>query len=97
MVAYWIRSDGKEGVVLKRIDAPFSSGRPNSGGSQLKFKFVETASLVVTGINRARSINLGPYGTGKGTQTLQPAGNPLSPLCYLLNNVLKDTLQKANS
>jgi len=76
-----LRRDGKEGVVLKRIDAPFSPGRPNSGGTQLKFKFVETASFIVTGINRARSVTLGLYGngTGKGSQTLLPAGNVTIP------------------
>lgn len=74
-----LRRDGKEGVVLKRIDAPFSPGRPNSGGTQLKFKFVETASFIVTGINRGRSVTLGLYGTGKGSQTLLPAGNVTIP------------------
>ncbi len=52
--------------MFKEIDAPFSPGRPNSGGSQLKFKFVETASFIVVGINKARSVTLGLYGTGKG-------------------------------
>jgi len=74
-----LRRDGKEGVVLKLIDAPFSPDRPNSGGSHLKFKFVETASFVVTGINRARSVTLGLYGAGKGSQTLLPAGNVTIP------------------
>ena len=67
--------EGKEGIVLKRIDAPFSPGRPNSGGSQLKFKFVETASFVVTGINRQRSVTLGLYDGDE----LVPAGNVTIP------------------
>jgi bifunctional non-homologous end joining protein LigD len=50
---------GSEGVVFKEIDSPFSAGRPNSGGSQLKFKFVESASFVVTGVNTRRSVTLG--------------------------------------
>jgi len=76
-----LRHIGSEGIVFKEIDAPFSPGHPNSGGSQLKFKFVETASFIVTGINRARSVNLGLYGngTGKGSQTLLPAGNVTIP------------------
>lgn len=41
------RRCGSEGVVFKEIDAPFSPGRPNLGGSQLKFKFVESASFIV--------------------------------------------------
>ncbi|MBY0285526.1 MAG: WGR domain-containing protein [Mycobacteriaceae bacterium] len=47
-----------EGVVFKRWDAPYRQGRPNSGGSQLKFKFVATASVVVTTINQQRSVGV---------------------------------------
>jgi bifunctional non-homologous end joining protein LigD len=39
---------GGEGIVLKRHDAPYSPGRPNSGGPALKFKFVATASVIVS-------------------------------------------------
>jgi len=67
--------DGKEGVVFKEIDAPFSAGRPNSGGSQRKFKFVETASFGVTGINQARSVTLGLH----DGDTLVPAGKVAIP------------------
>jgi len=56
-----LRQSGSEGVVFKDVDAPFSIGRPNSGGSQLKFKFVESASFVVTRINAKRSVSLGLY------------------------------------
>jgi bifunctional non-homologous end joining protein LigD len=35
-----------EGIVLKR-DAPYEPGRPNSGGSQLKFKLYATATVKV--------------------------------------------------
>ncbi len=47
-----------EGVVFKRLDAPFSSGRPNSGGDQRKYKFYKTASFVVSQINQKRSVGL---------------------------------------
>ena len=70
-----LRQDGKEGVVFKKIDAPFSAGRPNSGGSQRKFKFVETASFVVTGINQARSVTLGLH----DGDTPVPAGKVAIP------------------
>ena len=53
-----LRSTNCEGVVFKEIDAPYSAGRPNSGGSQLKFKFVETASFIVTARNEKRSVTL---------------------------------------
>lgn len=38
---------GREGVVFKRTDAPYSVGRPNSGGDQLKLKFYATATVQV--------------------------------------------------
>jgi bifunctional non-homologous end joining protein LigD len=50
-----------EGVVFKEVDAPASAGRPNSGGAQLKYKFVESASFVVTACNAKRSVALGLY------------------------------------
>ena len=45
------KNEGKEGVVFKHKDAPHIPGRPNSGGSQLKYKFHETASFIVTKVN----------------------------------------------
>ena len=68
-------STNREGVVFKEVDAPYSPGRPNSGGPQLKFKFVECASFVVTGINAKRSVTLGLYDGDK----LVPAGNVTIP------------------
>lgn len=37
-----------EGIVLKQHQATYIPGRPNSGGSQRKYKFTETASCIVT-------------------------------------------------
>jgi bifunctional non-homologous end joining protein LigD len=68
-------STNREGVVFKDMDAPYSPGRPNSGGPQLKFKFVESASFVVTGINAKRSVTLGLYDGDK----LVSAGNVTIP------------------
>jgi predicted DNA-binding WGR domain protein len=70
-----LRATNREGVVFKDMDAPYSPGRPNSGGPQLKFKFVESASFVVTGINTKRSVTLGLYDGDK----LVPAGNVTIP------------------
>ena len=70
-----LRGTNREGVVFKDMDAPYSPGRPNSGGPQLKFKFVESASFVVTGINAKRSVTLGLYDGDK----LVPAGNVTIP------------------
>jgi len=44
-----VKAESGEGVVFKKIDAKYESGRPSSGGDQLKFKFYATASVVVTG------------------------------------------------
>lgn len=42
-----LKANKAEGVVFKLIDAPYSPGRPASGGAQLKCKFYETASCIV--------------------------------------------------
>lgn len=70
-----LKANHSEGVVFKEVDAPFSPGRPNSGGSMLKFKFVESASFVVSGHNAKRSVSLGLY----DGDTLVPAGNVTIP------------------
>lgn len=72
-----LKESGGEGVVFKDVDAPFSPGRPNSGGPQLKFKFVESASFIVTGHNAKRSVTLGLY-SADGDK-LVPAGNVTIP------------------
>jgi bifunctional non-homologous end joining protein LigD len=40
--------------VFKHDDAPYTSGRPASGGPQLKFKFHATASLIVASVNKGK-------------------------------------------
>ena len=72
-----LRQIGCEGVVFKEVDAPYSPGRPNSGGPQLKFKFVESASFVVTGRNAKRSVSLGLY--NGDSDILVSAGNVTIP------------------
>jgi predicted DNA-binding WGR domain protein len=71
-----LRLTNREGVVFKDVDAPYSPGRPNSGGPQLKFKFVESASFIVTGINAKRSVTLGLFNgdelIGAGNVTIPP-------------------------
>jgi bifunctional non-homologous end joining protein LigD len=70
-----LRATHREGLVFKDMDAPYSPGRPNSGGPQLKFKFVESASFIVTGHNAKRSVTLGLYDGDE----LVPAGNVTIP------------------
>ena len=59
--ASWLRTlkeQKAEGVVFKLMNAPYTAGRPNSGGSQLKHKFVATLSAVVAKVNQQRSVGL---------------------------------------
>lgn len=42
-----LQSERKEGVVFKRLSAPYTPGRSNSGGNQLKHKFYANLSAVV--------------------------------------------------
>ena len=70
-----LKSEGREGVVFKHVDAPYIAGRPASGGSQLKHKFHETASFIVGKINAKRSVTLYLY-AGKN---LKMAGNVTIP------------------
>jgi bifunctional non-homologous end joining protein LigD len=53
-----LRRENREGIVFKRLDAPYTPGRPNSGGPQLKFKFCATLSAVVAKVNTQRSVEL---------------------------------------
>jgi bifunctional non-homologous end joining protein LigD len=70
-----IHAEKGEGVVFKRVSAPYKSGRPNSGGDYLKHKFVTTGSFLVTGLHRQgkRSVELGlADGTRVGSCTIPP-------------------------
>jgi bifunctional non-homologous end joining protein LigD len=51
-----LHASGAEGIVFKKHSAPYTVGRPNSGGTQVKFKFYATASVIVTQINAKRSV-----------------------------------------
>lgn len=60
-----LRAHEQEGIVFKRADAPYTHGRPSSGGHQLKYKFVESATLQVTGVQDAkRSVALQGFDAG---------------------------------
>jgi bifunctional non-homologous end joining protein LigD len=51
-----LKASGMEGIVFKKPSAPYTAGRPSSGGNQMKFKFYATASVIVTSINKKRSV-----------------------------------------
>jgi len=53
-----MESENREGVVFKRLDAPYTPGRPNFGGSQYKYKLYATASFIVGKTNAKRSVTL---------------------------------------
>ena len=53
-----LQRENREGIVFKRLDAPCTPGKPNSGGAQLKFKFVATVSAVVAQVNTRRSVEI---------------------------------------
>ena len=78
-----LKGENAEGVVFKRIAAPYSPGRPNSGGDQFKFKFVETASVIVNAINAKRSVAIAVWENG----TLVSAGNVTVPADQLIPQV----------
>ena len=42
-----LRVAGAEGLVFKHRDAPYTAGRPSSGGPQRKHKFVKSADVVI--------------------------------------------------
>ena len=77
-------SEEREGAVFKDVNAPYSPGRPNSKGPQLKYKFYETASFLVTEHNAKRSVAIGLYDSAG---EVQPAGNVTIPANKGMPNV----------
>jgi len=54
-----LRAEKREGIVFKKLDAPFKAGRPSSGGDMLKHKFTAEASCIVAaGREGKRSVAL---------------------------------------
>jgi bifunctional non-homologous end joining protein LigD len=70
-----LRQENREGIVFKRLDAPYVPGKPNRGGPQLKFKFVATLSAIVAKVNSQRSVELSLF-KGRG---LVSCGNVTIP------------------
>jgi bifunctional non-homologous end joining protein LigD len=87
-----LKTAGAEGIVFKKHAAPYTAGRPNSGGTQVKVKFYATASVVVTKINETRSVAVAvlaggqPMGVGNVTIPLNkdvPVVNAIVEVRYL--------------
>jgi bifunctional non-homologous end joining protein LigD len=54
-----LKRENKEGIVFKKKNAPYTAGRPASGGNQLKFKFQKTATFIVKNFTKGkRSVGL---------------------------------------
>lgn len=49
-----IKANGGEGLVFKEKDSEYVPGRPASGGSQRKFKFVESATVFVCKVHASK-------------------------------------------
>jgi len=71
-----MKLENAEGVVFKKHDSHYHAGRPNSGGNQLKFKFYDTASVIVSKVNDKRSVGMSLLDNGKeifvGNVTISP-------------------------
>jgi bifunctional non-homologous end joining protein LigD len=70
-----LRRDEREGIVFKKLNAPYCAGRPATGGDALKLKFHETASFVAGKVNARRSVGLLLFDGEK----IKPAGNVTIP------------------
>ena len=70
-----LREGKREGIVFKNVMAMYTPGRPNSGGTQLKHKFVATLSALVSRINQQRSVAISLF----GKSGWQSAGNVTIP------------------
>ena len=53
-----LKAGKREGIVFKQVHSVYTPGRPNTGGNQLKHKFVATLSAVVAKVNVQRSVEL---------------------------------------
>lgn len=78
-----LQQQNAEGVVFKDFSAPYTAGRPASGGPQLKFKFLATGSFIVVAHNAKRSVQIGAL-TASGIQNMSnvtiPANHTIPPL-----------------
>jgi bifunctional non-homologous end joining protein LigD len=62
-----VKARGGEGVVFKHVSSAYIPSRPSSGGEQLKFKYTESASVLVSHQNEdRRSVKMQVY-TDDGT------------------------------
>lgn len=79
-----LKKDKKEGLVFKRVDSKYVPGRPASGGNQLKYKFLDSATVEVVAQHKTkRSVEVAVYDNGKKT----PLGKVTIPPNYEIPEV----------
>jgi predicted DNA-binding WGR domain protein len=78
-----LRAGKREGIVFKHLRAPYTPGRPNSGGPQLKHKFCATLSALVAKVNQQRSVEISLL----GSRGWQSAGNVTIPANHKIPGV----------
>jgi bifunctional non-homologous end joining protein LigD len=72
-----LKKENAEGIVFKKKDAPYTVGRPASGGNALKFKFKKSGTFIVASHTKGkRSVGLEAVDGGKrvsvGKVTIPP-------------------------
>ena len=82
-----IRAEKGEGIVFKKIDAPYTPGKPPSGGTMLKFKFKGSATCIVVAQNDGkRSVQIAVAGDGPilvGNVTIPPNTDMPAPKTFV--------------
>jgi len=60
-----LKAHGREGIVFKDLTAPYTEGKPNSHGPQVKYKFYKEASFIVMSVHDSkRSVGIGMLDQG---------------------------------
>lgn len=73
----------KEGIVFIELSSIYEPGKPASGGTRLKKRFVEAAQVIVTSVNAKRSVAIHVIEKGRqisvGSVTIPPNASIPSP------------------
>jgi bifunctional non-homologous end joining protein LigD len=73
-----IKDEGREGIVLKKLDAKYMAGRPSKGGHNLKVPLVFHAACSIIKCNDKRSVEVGVMRGG----VTRSMGNVSVPVSY---------------
>lgn len=78
-----VKANKGEGYVFKKLSAPYTPGRPASGGDQFKYKLWNDCSSIVIGINDQRSVRVAVIEAGSQL----PVGNVTIPANHAIPDV----------